>query len=531
MLAPKIATPKTKAAGSPVGTLASQRFALAEHRFGQDSVQQTHFLRGASWDFSKIAVFPHDRSMSPQPTFVRTAASIPRTIQAKLVVGRGDDPLEWEADAVANRIMGTAEPVAQMPAAPGRLSRSCAACEATGRETVNRKRIEPDDEVHGKLRGSPPTMTADLERRVREIGSGKPLPAASRAFFEPRFGYDFSRVRVHDNPAETALASRLNARAFTHGPNIVFGAGQFAPETHEGQHLLAHELAHVVQQGQAAPGLVQRDLATPPTATTPAAQPDLTPAQIAAAIRSNRQRYDKARTEEIQNLIGTTPTGTWVDEDIRVVAALQEEFGLHKDGLVGPDTFQFLDLETGMERQSVASVGCLHSFQVNVDAPTVGPVAGGHRTISGHHSVRAQFPQSCGCGEYDYRQFIRGHWNRIRGGVTQDLANTFNTEPVGRLPAAFTEDGNNTTPALNYGHRGQANERANNGFFDDPAGATANQAGGCHYLADDTPGGPDAVMAGDVFDVLVAFRGEIRRGGNVVETKFWNDISGRFPVP
>src|SRR5258708_6801326 len=111
MLAPKIATPKTKAAGSPVGKLASQRFALAEHRFGRDSVQQTHILRGASWDFSKIAVFPHDGSMSPKPTFVRTAASIPRKIQAKLVVGRGDDPLEREADAVANRIMGTAEPV------------------------------------------------------------------------------------------------------------------------------------------------------------------------------------------------------------------------------------------------------------------------------------------------------------------------------------------------------------------------------------------------------------------------------------
>ena len=68
------------------------------------------------------------------------------------------------------------------------------------------------------------------------------------AYFEPRFGRDFSGVRVHTDSRAAASARRLNARAYTLGQDVVFDAGQFAPETQEGRRLLAHELAHVVQQ-------------------------------------------------------------------------------------------------------------------------------------------------------------------------------------------------------------------------------------------------------------------------------------------
>jgi hypothetical protein len=73
-----------------------------------------------------------------------------------------------------------------------------------------------------------------------------------RAFFEPRFGQDFSRVRVHTDAAGADAARSVQARAYTYGPHIVFGAGEYAPATAQGKHLLAHELAHVVQQGAGA---------------------------------------------------------------------------------------------------------------------------------------------------------------------------------------------------------------------------------------------------------------------------------------
>lgn len=87
-------------------------------------------------------------------------------------------------------------------------------------------------------------------------GSGRPLPQPTRAVFEPRFGEDLGSVRIHTGTAAAATARDLQARAFAIGADIVFGAGEYAPGTTPGQTLLAHELAHVVQQapGRHAPG-------------------------------------------------------------------------------------------------------------------------------------------------------------------------------------------------------------------------------------------------------------------------------------
>jgi hypothetical protein len=77
---------------------------------------------------------------------------------------------------------------------------------------------------------------------------GQPLDAATRAFMEPRFGQDFSRVRVHTDGQAAVSARAVNAHAYTVGTHIAFGAGQYTPGSHAGRGLLAHELAHVVQQ-------------------------------------------------------------------------------------------------------------------------------------------------------------------------------------------------------------------------------------------------------------------------------------------
>ena len=93
--------------------------------------------------------------------------------------------------------------------------------------------------------------------------AGEPLDAGTRAAMEPRFGHDFGKVRVHNDSRATESARAVNARAFTVGHDIVMGAGQFYPRTPAGHRLLAHELAHVVQQSRALPmpngfGVLQR---------------------------------------------------------------------------------------------------------------------------------------------------------------------------------------------------------------------------------------------------------------------------------
>ena len=80
---------------------------------------------------------------------------------------------------------------------------------------------------------------------------GKPLDPCVRADFEPRFGYDFSRVRIHADDRAGRSANALGAEAYAVGPHLVFAPGRFAPQDHVGRALIAHELSHVVQQGSA----------------------------------------------------------------------------------------------------------------------------------------------------------------------------------------------------------------------------------------------------------------------------------------
>ena len=88
-----------------------------------------------------------------------------------------------------------------------------------------------------------PSIVPDVLR-----SPGEPLDAAARAFMEPRFGHDFSQVRIHADAKAAESAQVVNAVAYTVGSSIVFGRGQFAPHTAKGRRLLAHELAHTVQQ-------------------------------------------------------------------------------------------------------------------------------------------------------------------------------------------------------------------------------------------------------------------------------------------
>jgi hypothetical protein len=117
-------------------------------------------------------------------------------------------------------------------------------CDECGKKHVSRQRAHRNSEL-GTLN------SGDVPPIVHEVlnSSGQPLDASTRAFFEPRFGHDFSRVRVHADPRAAESARAVNALAYTVGRDVVFGKGQYAPGTRGGLGTLAHELAHFLQQG------------------------------------------------------------------------------------------------------------------------------------------------------------------------------------------------------------------------------------------------------------------------------------------
>ena len=140
-----------------------------------------------------------------------------------LRVGDAQDAFEQEADRVAQQVMGA-------PAgAPPRITPLAQTVQRAG--------------DGGAMNSIPAAAQAALQ------GPAQPLDAATRRFFEPRFGHDFGRVRVRIDPA---AAQSVQAQAFTVGERIVFDAPHFQPGTAAGRRLLAHELTHVLQQSGAA---------------------------------------------------------------------------------------------------------------------------------------------------------------------------------------------------------------------------------------------------------------------------------------
>ena len=99
--------------------------------------------------------------------------------------------------------------------------------------------------------GGAGTSTAASHADTQAMGGGgEPLSTSTRAFMKPRFGFDFSKVKIHKDGEAGSLARKLGARAFTVGQDVFFGNHEYQPESQAGRHLLAHELTHVVQQSQ-----------------------------------------------------------------------------------------------------------------------------------------------------------------------------------------------------------------------------------------------------------------------------------------
>lgn len=194
----------------------------------------------------------------------RLTGLTPPLVQTKLKIGSPNDKYEQEADRVADMVMRMPDP---------RVQRQVEPSEEEDEEVVQTKpvsaqmtpllqrQVEPEEEEEEEeetLQTKPlvqrratnqatpitaPPIVHDVLR-----SPGQTLDPAIRAYMEPRFGHDFSQVRVHTDARAAESAEAVNALAYTVGNDVVFGAGQYSVRTKEGRSRMAHELTHVVQQ-------------------------------------------------------------------------------------------------------------------------------------------------------------------------------------------------------------------------------------------------------------------------------------------
>ena len=189
---------------------------------------KTHAEAKTAQPSSRAHATPVSNALSHQAQYRQ--ALLRAGVQPRLEIGAVNDPLEREADVAAKRVMQMSEPRAPQ----GNL-------------------------VQSKAQAAPTTPASPrLESGLNSLnGGGAPLDTSSRAFFEPRFGQDFSQVRIHTGANAAQMNESLNAKAFTLGNNIAFAPNQYSANTSTGRNLLGHELAHVVQQQSLNGGVVQ----------------------------------------------------------------------------------------------------------------------------------------------------------------------------------------------------------------------------------------------------------------------------------
>lgn len=257
----------------------------------------------------------------------------PPRLQKKLAVNAPGDIYEQEADAAAEKIINQTVPHIQQQTEQGNPVQRKATGDAEGQT-------------------APPIVDEVLR------SPGRPLDSDTQAFMEPRFRHDFSRVRVHTGTAAEQSARDVNANAYTVGHDIVFAAGRFATANSEGPRLLAHELTHVVQQGDGG-SVLQRDVRGPKATATPADWKDkvakaTSPADRAALIQSvvaPVKVVDKSADAAADSAVDPNHCIKWddanptvsYDDDLNSKKGRAANAGFTKEITSGPSTAQKTD--------------------------------------------------------------------------------------------------------------------------------------------------------------------------------------------
>ena len=227
---------------------------------------------------------------------------LPANVQPKLTLSLPGDSYEQEADRVSEQVMRMPEPPLRRAFPRGG---GCPTCQT-------KQPDHKDERLQTKRVQAGETEQTTTPPSVQEVlaAPGQPLDQATRGFMEQRFGFDFSRVRVHSDAAAEQSARDVNARAYTAGDNIVFGAGGFTPSTREGRRLIAHELTHVVQQGgRGRPGRIQRKEITGSVYDT--LRKRLPPKDWYSLHREEWQQASGTGTEQMLNPVNTFMRAAW----------------------------------------------------------------------------------------------------------------------------------------------------------------------------------------------------------------------------
>jgi Domain of unknown function (DUF4157) len=185
-------------------------------------------------------------------------------LQAKLTVNAPGDIYEQEAERVSAQVMRAPEP---------KLQRTCP-CGGGCPRCQSEQPGQGQERAHTEHAHSSEHGASAVPHIVHEVlrSPGQPLDSTTRAFMEPRFGQDFSHVRVHTDERAAESARAVNALAYTVGSHLVFNRGQYEPGSQSGKRLLAHELTHVTQQSETPQqaGALRRQ---PPSGSGPAQSP------------------------------------------------------------------------------------------------------------------------------------------------------------------------------------------------------------------------------------------------------------------
>lgn len=171
-----------------------------------------------------------------------------------LSISRPGDPDEIAADRAADAVMsaGSIPLLGQAPSSTARIQRMTA--ELSPREEdaeLRQGEAPPEERLQRKARdgtGAPAASAGVANRLAARAGQGRPLDRQVRAFMESRFGRDFSATRVHEGAEPARLAEAVSARAFAWRSDLYFAPGEYRPHNEAGLRVIAHELAHVVQQ-------------------------------------------------------------------------------------------------------------------------------------------------------------------------------------------------------------------------------------------------------------------------------------------
>lgn len=409
------------------------------------------------------------RSSSPAHDF-KTLPAIPDhspPIQRKAIISSPGDSFEREADDVADRVMRMATP-GPISLAPAAIQRKCAACEE---EEDAAQGVEGEDEEF--LQAHQPVIfrKADSNSTTVDAGSaitghlagrrgrGESLPEGTRRSMENAFGHDFSRVRIHRDAEAGRISSGLSARAFTHGSEIYFGDGMFDPEGEAGRRLLAHELTHVVQQGEASPR--QSGQAVAPVAATPASTPSIQ--RDATWVTSPANEVNNLANSLINGVaVGVTwPTlnGTqfWSHAEVRVpmraptlifesaasggvnarVGTLPDNRGSYNETVLAPGPWSLTVPKATVGTRYPALTQCTGAGDTTFRAigmPSDAAMYSANRRHEDHHAADHQAAFEASIGAWDTQLFLAWAIDQTFNGATQAAAEAALYAAMGGTP-------------------------------------------------------------------------------------------------